>query len=219
MAKLMFNGMEIADVTYTGGGGLPTFTETTIATGTSGGTVTFTGDYHDYPLLIIRCTNSSTGAVTDLLSSPDMLDAIFDVTSNEIVFNEAGNNQYGSYIKNDATTWNRVGARNLYVSEVIGLTCDNYTITETEIYNKGSYSAAWQEITGTGFLSYDMLLIALSIDGVQPNVAIVSNNFLGSVVGSYGSIITPYNSSYPLTVTDTKLSSAPYHYVGGLKFT
>lgn len=220
MAKLIYNGQEIADVTYGGGGGgsgLPTFTETVIATGTSAGTLTFTDDYHNYPLLIIRLENEYyTSNVTDLLVSPDLIDSIFDI-SRDIVVNEFQNNQYGNYAKTSATVWTRTAARNVYISEVIGLTCDNYTVEETELYNKGSYDTQDRTISGTDLFDYDMFVIASSVDGIQPN-SIATQKPIG-LSGSYYKLgITPYNRFSWITVTDTELSLAPYHYVGGIKF-
>ena len=197
-------------------GGLPTFTETVIATGTSGGTVTFTGDYHDYDFVVLRCTNESTSDITDLLTTPDMLDAIFSANNNTIVVNEFQNNQYGNYAKTSATVWTRTASRNLYISKVTGLVCDNYTVTETEVYNRGSYGTSSVTITGTGFLDYDLLVIASSVDGIQPNSLSISKP-----VGTddfYPLLVTPYNRYDRVKVTDTEMSSAPYHYVSGIKF-
>lgn len=219
MAKLIYNGQEIADVTYTSGGGggsgLPTFTETVIATGTSGGTVTFTDDYEDYPLLVIRITNSSSNNVTDLLVSPNLLDSIFGVAN--FVVNEFGNNQYANYEKTSSTIWTRTASRNIYISEIIGLTCDNMTVTETEIYNKGSYDTQSRTISGTDLLDYDLFVIASSVDGVQPN-SIITQKPIVVVDYKYLIFVTPYYRSQLVTITDTEMSSAPYHYVGGIKF-
>ena len=220
MAKLIYNGQEIADVNYTsgggGGGGMPTFTETVIATGTSGGTVTFTDDYHDYDLLTIKCINSDNSNVTELLVSPDLIDSVFDI-SRDLVCNEYQNNVYCVYRKTSSTEWQRVEARNLYISEVIGLVCDNYTLTETELYNRGSYGTSSVTISGTDFLDYDFLLIASSVDGIQPNsIFNAKPAFVDSV---YKIVVTPYNSAIGANVTDIEISSAPYHYVGGIKLT
>lgn len=219
MPKLIYNGMEIADVTYSSGGsggGLPTFTDTTIATGTSAGTLTFTDDFHDYDLLLIKCVNTGNSNETELLVSPDLLDSIFDIGQN-IVCNEYQNNIYCTYRKTSSTEWQRVEARSLYISEVIGLVCDNYTITETELYNRGSYGTSSVTISGTDFLDYDFLLIASSVDGIQPNSVLNSKPvFVDSI---YRIVVTPYSQAIGASVADTEISSAPYHYVGGIKFT
>lgn len=200
-----------------GGNGLPTFTDTTIATGTSAGTLTFTGDYHGYDFVVLRCTNESTSDITDLLTTPDMLDAIFNANNNEMVVNEFSNNQYGNYRKDSSSTWTRTASRNLYISKVTGLVCNNYTVVETEVYNRGSYGTSDVTITGTGFLDYDLLVIASSVDGIQPN----SLSILKPVGTDdfYPLFVTPYNRYNKVTVSDTEISSAPYHYVGGIKFT
>lgn len=218
MPKLMFRGQEIADVTYTsgGGGGMPTFTETVIATGTSAGTLTFTDDYHDYDLLTIKCVNSDNSNETELLVSPDLIDSIFDI-NRDLVCNEYQNNIYCVYRKTSSTEWQRVEARSLYISEVIGLVCDNYTLTETELYNRGSYGTSYVTISGVGFLDYDFLLIASSIDGIQPNS--IFNAKPAFVDSIYRIVVTPYSQAIGASVEDTEISSAPYHYVSGIKFT
>ena len=202
-----------------GGGssaGTPTFTETVIGTAVDNSTLTFTGDYHDYPLLIIRTTNLSSGRVTDLFVSPNMLDSIFSATNNEIVLNEFGNNQYGTYRQTNSTTWEKQGSINIMASEVIGLICDNYTVSETEIYDKGTYDTQSREITGINLFSYDILLIATSNDGVEPNAQIIQiPPFVGD---SYDTVITAYNWYDYRRITNTTMASAPYHYVSGIKF-
>ena len=198
------------------GAGAPTFTETVIGTAVDNDTLTFTGDYHDYPLLIIRITNLSSNRVTDLLVSPNMLDSIFSATDNEIVLNEFGNNQYGTYRQTNSTTWEKRGSRNIIASTIIGLTCDNYTISETEIYDKGTYDTQSREITGTNLFSYDILLIATSNDGIEPNVQIIQ--IPPFIDNSYDTVITAYNWYDYKRITNTTMASAPYHYVGGIKF-
>lgn len=208
-----------------GGGGseaqLPEFTSTVIATGTSDGTVTFTEDYHNYPLFFIKCVNSAYETITNILCSPSMVDSVFDLPAssgaNDLVVNECSNDQYANYHKNDLTTWTRRGVRNLYISEVIGLNCTNFNISETEIYNKGFYDTSFREITGSGLLAYNMLLVASSVDGIQPNAIFIVNDF-GDLLDAYSAIVTPYNRSHAINISDTKMTSAPYHYIGGIKF-
>lgn len=223
MAKLIYNGQEIADVTYTsgggGGGGLPTFTETTIATGTSAGTLTFTDDYHDYDFVNVKCVNESSGEVTDYLCTPDMIDSIFDLpTDNEIAFNEFYTNQYTRYAKTSSTVWTLTGSRNLYISEVTGMACDNFTVTETEIYKKTSYDTQSRTISGTDLLDYDMFIVACSLAYTQPNSIPISKPIYTDSEG-YLTIVNGYNTFTLIRITDTEMSSAPYHYVSGIKFT
>ena len=220
MPKLIFNGQEIADVTYTsgGGGGMPTFTETVIATGTSGGTVTFTGDYHDYDFVNVKCVNGSSGEVTDYLCTPDMIDSIFDLpSSNELAFNEFNTNQYTRYAKTSSTVWTLTGSRNLYISEITGMTCDNFTVTETEIYKKTEYDTQSRTISGTDLLDYDMFIVACSLAYTQPN-SIPINKPIYTDSEGYFSIVNGYLDWTLIRITDTGMSSAPYHYVSGIKF-
>lgn len=202
-----------------GGGGKPTFTETVIATGTSGGTVTFTGDYHDYDFINVKCVNGSSGEITDYLCTPDMIDSIFDLpTDNEIAFNEFNTNQYTRYEKTSSTVWTLTGSRNMYISEITGMTCDNFTVTETEIYNKGSYDTQSRTISGTDLLDYDMFIVACSLAYTQPN-SIPINKPIYTDSEGYLAIVNGYMASTLIRITDTGMSSAPYHYVSGIKFT
>ena len=145
-----------------------------------------------------------------------MLDSIFSAHNEIIVLNEFGNNQYATYRQTNSTTWEKQGSRNIIASAVIGLTCDNYTISETEIYDKGTYDTQSREITGTNLLSYDILLIATSSDDIEPNVQIIQ--IPPFTDNGYDTVITAYNWYNYIRITNTTMASAPYHYVSGIKF-
>ena len=223
MAKAILNGNEIFGNVHMGegGGSAPTFSETVIATGTPSSTVVFTGDYMDYDLLKFVCVNNSSGKVTEILTTPSTIEAIRAVRS-YICFNEYANNQYISYVFGNTTSanWAYGTSRNLYISEVRGLTCTNGTLTETEIYNRGAYTTTEVAITGkTGLLDYDMIFLSAAYDEIQPNVINIVKPFGETSSSVREAVITPYNNSYNIRITDTDMTAGYYFYVVGIKFT
>ena len=204
-----------------GGGSTPTFSETVIATGTNASTLVFTGDYTDYDLLKFVCVNSSNGKVTEILTTPSTVEAIRAVRS-YICFNEYANNQYCVYRFGNTTSddWTYSTSRNLYISEVRGLTCTNGTLTETEIYNRGAYTTTEVAITGqTGLLDYDMIFLSSAYDEIQPNVINIVKPFGETSSSVRDAAITPYNHTYNIRITNTDMTSSYYFYVVGIKFT
>lgn len=222
MAKAILNGQGIFGNVHMGEGGSasPTFSETVIATGTNASTLVFTGDYTDYDLLKFVCVNSSNGKVTEILTTPSTVEAIRAIRS-YICFNEYYNNQYVTYRFGNTTSanWTYGAGRNLYISEVRGLTCSNGTITETEIYNRGAYTTTEVAITGkTGLLDYDMIFLSAAYDEIQPNVVNIVKPFGETSSSVRDAVITPYNHAYNIRITDTSMTASYYFYVVGIKF-
>jgi hypothetical protein len=204
-----------------GGASAPTFSETVIATGTNASTLVFTGDYTDYDLLKFVCVNSSSGKVIEILTTPSTIEAIRAVRS-VICFNEYANTQYCNYRFGNTTSsnWTYSASRNLYISEVRGLTCTNGTITETEIYNRGAYTTTEVSITGkTGLLDYDMIFLSAAYDEIQPNVINIVKPFGETSSSVRDAVINPYSKSYNIRITDTDMTASYYFYVVGIKFT
>lgn len=197
--------------------GMPTFTQTTIGTETSTGVITFTDDWNDYDFIIVRCENTSSLAITEVLVTPNQLNFCWD-NGNDVVFNQKSTNIYSTYHKTDSTTWTRQNYRTFHIIEVLGITCTNYTVTETVIFTR-NYSTASTTITSTGLLSYDMLMISSSNDGVIPNSIPITKGFVSTTSRIVNAVVTPYNKITDIQITDTTMSSAQYHYVSGIKFT
>ena len=84
-----------------GGGGVggPQFTETLLADDSSlTGTLDFDGvDYHDYELIKCELYNSSSQEITNILTTPQILDDLFQYLSRGVLFNELYNYQYCYY--------------------------------------------------------------------------------------------------------------------------
>ena len=198
------------------GGGSPEFRETEIATDTNNtGTLTFTGDIADYDLIKLYLTNSSNATITEILTTPTLLSTVFSQL-NEMVFNEYANNQYATYKITSATTWTRQAYRNIYISSVNGLTCTNKTITETEIYNRGSYGTGNVTITSTGLLDYDMIFVSCSYDGAQPNVVPIVKTLGEDANTRRAAVTTPYGRAESIQISDTTMTASKYYYVCGI---
>lgn len=200
-----------------GGKSMPNFEAVTIATETSTGVVTFTDDWDNYDFLIARCENTSSLAITEVLVTPNQLNFCWD-NGNSVVFNQRATNIYSTYQKTTSTTWTRQGYRTFHIIEVLGITCTNYTVTETVIHTR-NYSTANITITSTGLLSYDMLMVSSSNDGVIPNSIPITKGFVSTANRIVNAVVTPYNGTTNIQITDTTMSAAQYHYVSGIKFT
>lgn len=207
----------------TGGKGSdkPIFTPTVLCDNTSASSsFVLSDDYHNYDFVEFELTNSSSGVVTKIFTTPNAIDAIYNVTT-DMVLNEYNNNQYAEYTYNSSTnTFNRVNNRNCNCTKITGYVCSNLTVTETEIFKASSLSGTSVSISSTGLLGYDFLIVAANnadSTSIVPCNNIVS--FCDAPINSYGYAFNGYNSAQYVSITDTSMSSAPYLYVGGIKFT
>ena len=158
-----------SEVTYfaqPSGGITPVFTEEVICDNSSASsTLTFTEDWHDYDFLQFKLTNSSSGIITYITTTPDILDEIFARSSSKVLFNEFSNDQYALYTKSSDLSWSRTGTRNVNVTEVKGLTATNCTVSTEWIYKRGAITASNVTITAPKYFeAYDEIYMA-SCDG------------------------------------------------------
>lgn len=204
-----------------GGDGKPLFTSTVLCDNSSASSsLVLTDDYHNYDFVEFELTNSSTSAVTKIFTTPDAIDAIYNVTT-DMVLNEFNNNQYAEYTYSSQTnTFNRVNHRNCDCTKITGYVCSNLTVTETEIFKANSRSSTPVSISSTGLLGYDFLIVAAN--NADSTSIVPCNNIVSysdAPIDSYGYAFNGYNSTQYVAITDTTMSSAPYLYVGGIKFT
>lgn len=158
-----------SEVTYfaqPSGGITPVFTEEVICDNSSASsTLTFTEDWHDYDFLQFKLTNSSSGIITYITTTPDLLDEIFARSSSKVLFNEFSNDQYALYTKSSDLSWSRSKTRNVNVTEVKGLTATNCTVSTEWIYKRGAITASNVTITAPKYFeAYDEIYMA-SCDG------------------------------------------------------
>ena len=221
MARMFINGVDVTREVIKlgeGEGGEPTFTSALIGSDTSyTGTVTFTDDIADYDLLKVILHNVSTSKETEIITTPTMIASMYAIV-NTIVWNELATNQYSIYKASTSDTWELTDVRNLYIKEVYGLTCDNFTVSETELYNRGSYSVSDVTISGTDLLDYDLIIFSATGDGAQV-CALPSYKGISEDSGSTRyAIVNPYNYITALRITNTGMSAASYFVVVGVKF-
>lgn len=221
MARMFINGVDVTREVINlgeGGGGAPTFTSALIGSDTSyTGTVTFTDDIANYDLLKVVLHNVDTSIETEIITTPTMIASMYAIV-NTIVWNELATNQYSVYSAPTPNTWVLTDVRNLYVKEVYGLTCDNFTVSETELYNRGSYSVSDVTISGIDLLDYDLIIFSATYDGAQVCV-LPSYKGIGEDSGSTRyAIVNPYNGITTVRITNTGISAASYFIVVGVKF-
>ena len=221
MARMFINGVDVTREVIKlgeGEGGEPTFTSALIGSDTSyTGTVTFTDDIADYDLLKVILHNVSTSKETEIITTPTMIASMYAIV-NTIVWNELATNQYSIYKASTSDTWELTDVRNLYIKEVYGLTCDNFTVSETELYNRGSYSVSDVTISGTDLLDYDLIIFSATYDGAQV-CALPSYKGIGEDSGSTRcAIVNPYGWMTNVRITNTGISAASYFVVVGVKF-
>lgn len=134
----------------------PTFTEEVICENISASTtLRFTEDWTGYDFLKFKLVNSSTSAVTYIVTTPEIVSEIFSHSSNQILFNEFANTQYATYAKSsDPLVWNRAVNRNIDVVEVKGLTVSNVTVSKDWIYQRGSITPDASTVV-TSFYDFD----------------------------------------------------------------
>lgn len=165
----------------------PTFTETVICDNSalSTGNLTFTDDFENYDLLDIELYNTSSLVDFHILTIPSVLVAIKTTSSNQVNFNEIGNNQYKCYtLSADNLSWTVRGSRNLIIKSVKGLVCDNMTVTTTEFYKRNSISPVVATIEPVEDIAdYDYIFLGIgdgASDQTQPTnipIRIDKNDF------------------------------------------
>ena len=210
-----------------GGGGSaadPVFTEEVIVDNSSAASsFTFDEDYHDYDFVKITYTNSDNSNTETVYVTPDALDAFFDVAQRFTV-NFYATNVYATYsqsISGDTITWSRTNQRTCNITEIKGVNCTNYTVTETEVYKASALSGTAAAITSQASLfGYDYLFVVTNssdrTEVVPCNSCYSMKNFTGDArIGCNG-----YNNAGSVvTVTANGMTAWKYYYVGGIKFT
>lgn len=156
-----------------GGSVTPTFTETVICDNSvEGTTLNFTDDYTNYDLLLFEVYNTSTLKTSYMLTIPEVISHIRTISSNDINFNEFGNNQYVCYATTNIRSWTRYGGRNLVIKKVTGLVCSNATVTKTTFYERVDRTTTAVTVEPVEDLAdYDYIFLASSTnsyDETQP---------------------------------------------------
>ena len=205
-----------------GGGGSVSWTKTSLYTGgTSSDTeITLSSDYHNYDVIEFACQNSNTGKLTSFVTTPEILDSMFQY-STYACLNEYSSNQYCCYSKVSNTSLSKKStSRYLYVTDVYGFECDG-TVNKTTLYERQGYSTGSASITGTGFLDYDYIFFS-TCTGSNDETVICAFPFqcgTGRFSTTYNTFSTNfYNSRFSFNITDTAIdTNTRWFMVQGLK--
>lgn len=188
-----------------GGGEAPSFTETVICDNSAEGTtLTFTDDYTNYDLLLFEVYNTSTLKTSYMLTIPEVISHIRTISSNDVNFNEFGNNQYVCYATTNIMLWTRYASRNLVIKKVTGLVCSNATVTKTTFYERADRTLGYVTIEPVEDLAdYDYIFLASSTnsnDETQPCFPPIKidKTFFDETPFYRGSFFK-YNDSYGIT--------------------
>lgn len=201
-----------------GGAFSPVFTETIIATNNNQTSFTFTEDYHNFDFVKVTTHNVSSGIDTNFITTPSIIDACLAIAY--VNFNEYGTNQYVAYSES-GLTWTQRSVRNLYVSEVKGMTCKNATVSETVIYQAQARSGSSVTVTYSqgSLFDFDLILFGAnsnSDDEVQPCYYQFSSGT--RLMDKVGMAFNAYNSYNVVSVSEHELSAARYACIVGINF-
>ena len=202
------------------GGGIftPIFTEKTIATNNNQSSFTFTEDYHNFDFVKVTTHNVSSGIDTDFITTPSIIDGCLAIAY--VNFNEYGNNQYVAYSES-GLTWTQKSVRNLYVSEIKGMTCENATVSETVVYQAQTLSSSSVTVTYSqgSLFDFDLILFGAnsgSNDEVQPCYYPFSSGM--RLTDKVGTTFNFYNGYNAILVSEHELSAHRYACVVGINF-
>lgn len=222
MAKAIINGQAIFGNVHMGegGGSAPEFTETILADNSAqASSFTLSDSMNNYDFIVFKCTNGSTGTITETITTPTHLSNIFTLTTNRFLLNEPGTNQYVDYTIN-GNTLTRYANRNLNITEVRGLKCNNKTVTETLIYLAPALSSTAVAITGkTGLLDHDLIFFSGNA-GAWDDTSLSLTPFKKDKFEAdyYCHFLQYYGAFVPVYITDTELSTARYLCVTAVNF-
>lgn len=202
---------EVTVNVFTGDGGEPvTLVETEIATDENRtGTLTFTADYHDYPLLKVRTYHPTNQDYEDIITTPQFIDDAFAYSGNKANFNRMNTNLYAYYGAGQNNTWVRGGYRTIIVTSVFGLTSSSHEIEIENIYRFQAITANNRDVSfQKSIFDFQYLVIGMC-DGdateTEPSIPIVpvGNSGINSAA-KYG-VATAYATIRTIVCTDKRV--------------
>ena len=210
-----------------GGGGstIPDFDETVILDNSSeASSFTFDEDYHGYDILRFKVHNVSSSVYSYYFCTPNGIDHAF-LKASRVTFNELNTNQYGTYSQS-GLTWTRTNSRNIHVVECVGLTCNNMTVNEVELYKASYLSSSEVSVSSSGLLSQFDLLFVWANSGDPTEILPCKNIIHGGIDFSFDheslnvyALLNYYDGYRTVSITDTTMGSFRYFHVSGIKFT
>lgn len=234
MARIFANNTEITDyvgqmhlhIEGGGGGSSPQFTETKIADNSSGGSsFTFDDDYHNYDFVRFTAYDSASNGYVFVTTTPSMLDASLSVAQ-RVTIGGFGNNRYCTYSVSNST-WTIANSRALYIYEVYGLSCNNFTVNETVIYQANSLTTADVSIsTQVDLTQFDAILFSANSSDrteVLPCLKVYlkesSSSWCDGMQEDNKMAFNWYNAWKSIEIDQYTITSARYFFVVGINFT
>lgn len=232
----------------TGGGkAQPIFAETKIADDTAQAyTFTFTDDYHNYDFVKFKTGSTFyTGLIKEeefFITTPSIIDHIF--TLGQFTLNDFRTNVFCAYTQS-GLTWTRHGNRALYIAEAYGVNCENYSVSETDIYKATARTTSEVAISSqTDLNTFDVILFAgnsnyndellpcwysASIKPLSEQFQTVQKEFCVYQTDAFSQTIDDtyieynyrHNHYYgvsEVTISQNGMTAARYLYVLGIKF-
>ena len=194
------------------------------------GMITFSDDYHNYPILKFTMYNTSTEATEDVFATPRFIDDAFEFSSNKANFNFRGTTTYAYYQLQQNGSWKRGSSyRNCMVIKVYGVGSTTHDIQVTNIYRYQAISTSNREITfDASVYDYQYLLIGIC-DGdsteTQPSLpwGVVGNSGLADSLFfpyyGYGSSTTYVFQATAHTFSALNTQKYGFFTVDGVNFT
>lgn len=213
----------------TGGKIAPTFTETVLVDNSALNTsFTFSSDYHNYDFIRIKLYNGSYTRYSYLLTTPSSIDEVFSITS-VLLVNEYNTNQGCNYSES-GLTWTRTWNRNCNIYEIVGLTCTNATVNETEMYKATSRSGTAVSITTQeDLMDYEWIIFTVNASATDevllcptmfvPSASILNADIYENQKSKYDFCAWGTNGARTVWIDNHTISADTYAYVVGIKFT
>lgn len=125
------------------------------------GTITFTDDYHNYPLIKCKMVNTNNQSEQEIIITPQFIDDAFQYSNNRLNFNFKATDIYAYYGLNNGN-WVRGGQRSCCVTKVYGVSSSLNEIEVTNLYRYQSSNSNNRTITFDGSVyDYQYLLIGI----------------------------------------------------------
>ena len=180
-------------------------------------TLIFTSDYHNYDFLEFVTFNFTSYYfnTSRFITSPEILDDIFQYSDNMMTLDDFNSNQYVTYVKTSDLIFTKAASRNLNCIAVYGIKCTK-TVNKTAIYRRQAIGSSDVAITSVDSLfDYDMLLFSACTGSTDETIICAYPVYKDE---SYIVRINKYNNYRIVTISEHDMTAYQYFYVQGIKF-
>ena len=202
----------------------PEFTETQLVDNSGLATsFTLSEDYGNYDMVKVVFYDSYNTKYVDIVTTPDMLDEIFSV-STYVCFNNTMTNRYACYSKS-GLTWTRGAQRTGIITAIYGIKFTNCVMTATDLYKRGALTTTAEAITSqTSLKQYDMFVMSAitNTDGSETVICPIFQNSLNSISSKLTDAVflgAYYTKGILAKISEYGFTAGQYFMVQGIKFT